>query len=395
MNLYVLMARWFAVVAVLLTVVVLAACGGDDAEEATPTVAPTAAPTVAPTPAPTPVPTIASTPMPTPQPTPTTRPTREPTPTATPTPTTTPATTATEAAAPTGSMDDLKVTSATTGQDVMDLLSEEESSCIGSAMGAAGYQLFLGAPMMAAIADESAKTIFADCMEGENLVILGVKVISTHQGGWSEDSLECVTDLSRMHHELVYLTLGVVGKVQNPSHPTEVHSIILDMYQCLDVEERVGFSVAMIADTLEVAPFTGQDFLDAIPATEVECLKANLPEPVFAMIAGAPSVAGGQLQSAPPQLLACISPESLASLPAEVLAQALGATSQESRDCILAFTAEHTEYIELARKASADTSALTPDEYAELAEDGWRVYSCLTKEELSQYQVTYMPVLAP
>ena len=278
---------------------------------------------------------------------------------------------------------------------MVDRLSKDEASCLSSDLGDAGYQSFLGASLMASIADASTKSIFADCLEGDNLPVLGVRVMSAHLGGWSEDSLGCVSDLSRTHHELVYLAFGVEEKFSDPSHPTEVHSIILDMYECLDTEEKTGFSVALIFTTGEVAPFTGQHFLEALPGTELECLKTNLPAPVFAMIADAPSIAGGELRDAPPQMMACISAESLNRLPAEIMAHGLGAESEESIACIIDFTANHSHYIELTRTAAADPAALTPEQYVEIADDGWKVFSCMTEEELARFQKVYLPALLP
>ena len=113
------------------------------------------------------------------------------------------------------------------------------------------------------------------------------------------------------------------------------------------------------------------------------------------MIAAAPSMAGGELRAAPPQLMSCISAESLNRLPAEIMAHGLGAESEESIACILEFTAIHTEYIELARTAAADPTALTPEQYVEIAEDGWKVFSCMTEEELARFQKVYLPALLP
>ena len=113
------------------------------------------------------------------------------------------------------------------------------------------------------------------------------------------------------------------------------------------------------------------------------------------MIAAAPSVAGGELRAAPPQLMSCISAESLGRLPAKVMAKSLGAESEESIACIIDFTANHSHYIELTRTAAADPTALTPEQYVEIAEDGWRVFSCMTEEELARFQKVYLPALLP
>ena len=194
-------------------------------------------------------------------------------------------------------------TSETTGQDLVARISKAEAACISSALGDANYQLFQGAPLMVAAANESAKSLFAGCLEGHNLLVLDNGLMSAQQDGWPEESLGSVTGLSRNHPELVYVALGVERAVSDPSHPTEVHSIILDLHECLDTTDMVGFQVAMMSNSIEVTPFTGQHFLEAIPGAEVECLQTSLPEPVLAMIANAPSVAGSELRDAPPQLM--------------------------------------------------------------------------------------------
>ncbi|MCE2403807.1 MAG: hypothetical protein J4F43_01470 [Dehalococcoidia bacterium] len=291
-------------------------------------------------------------------------------------------------------LEDLRITSSTTGQELVARISEAEASCIGSAMGAR-YDLFQGAPLMVAAGNPDAKALFAGCLQDDNLVVLGVALMSAQLGGWAEDSLGCVADISRDHPEMVYVALGVEGKQPDAAHPAQVHSIILDMYECLETREKAGFSVAMISSSLEVAPFSGQDLIDALTETDVECLKANLPGPMFSMIAGLPSVAGGELRDAPPQVTECMSPESLNRITGGILANGLGAASDDSRACMIEFAGSHSHYIELARTAAADPGGLTDEEYLELVEDGLKVFSCMTEEELAQFQNTHLPFLVP
>ena len=191
---------------------------------------------------------------------------------------------------------------------------------------------------------------------------------------------------------MVYVALGVESDV---SDPTQVHSILLDMYECLNTTGKVGILVTVASSSLEATPFTGQHFLEALPEAEVECLQTNLPEPVFAMIASAPSVAGGELRDAPPQLMACISVESLSCIAGEVLTHNMGATNDDSHACVIEFSLTHDHYVELARAASADPTALSPEEHLELAEDGWKLFNRMTEEELALFQGTYLPLLVP
>ena len=348
-------ARWLGVAVGLLVVMSLAACGD------------------APAPTPTPVP------EPTPVPTPAPEPTAVP-----------------EPAQPAMALEDLRITAATTGQDLVAHLSQAEAGCISAAMGDANFQLFQGAPLVLAVAaTDAAKPLLAACLVKDNLLVLGVGLMSANLGGWSDDAIGCATGLARSHPEFIHAALGVESGASDPSHPDEIHGILLDVYECFGTAEQAAFQVAMMSNSLEASPFTGQDLLAVLPESEVECLQANLPEPVFAMIANAPSVAGGELSAAPPQLMACISPESLGRIPAEVMVRGMGASSDESQACVVEFISAHSHYIELVRAFQDHAKDLSEADFLEIAEDGFKLFSCLTDEELAQFQQTYLPYLLP
>ena len=159
-----------------------AACGGDD---------PTA------TPEPTPVPTATT--NPTPEPTPEATP--EPTPEATPEPT--------DAPEATGSLMDFKLTTATTGQDMVDLLSEEEVSCIESAYGSGVFQILLSTPILAAASDPAAATPLFRCLTPENVVLIGIAFLDAQAGGWDDESRACITEIGVGHPDAVFVRLGL------------------------------------------------------------------------------------------------------------------------------------------------------------------------------------------
>jgi len=345
--------RWLGAIVVLLAVLVIAACGSD------PTTTPE--PTATPEPTPTPIP-----------------------PTATP-----------EPEPPAMMMKDLRITPETTGQDILSHLSEAEAGCLSSAMGDANFQLFQGAPILLIAANEGSYTLFASCLENDSLVSLGIELMSANLGGWSDDSLACINDISGFHPEMIYLAMAVTEQVGADAHAGQVHAVLLDMYECLDVMEQAAFLVAVMSGSIETTPFSGQDLIELLSDSEIECLQTSLPEAVFAMIASAPSVAGGELSDAPPQLLECISPVSLALIPTEVMARGMGAASDESHDCVVEFAAGHPHYIELVRRVANNADSLSPEEFTEIAEDGFRLFSCLTDEELAMFQETYAPLLVP
>ena len=379
--------RMGVVAAALALVTLIAACGDDPTPAPEPTTAmePTSMPTPVP---PTPEPTTAPEPTSTPEPTATMEPTSTPTPVP-PTPTA-------EVMEPSMTLGELRIGSATTGQDLVARISEAEAACMSMAMGDSNFQLFQGAPLLASAALDSAKGLFAACLESDNLLLLGNELMSGQMGGWTEESLACTTDLSMTHPELVYQALGVPELLSSDAtHPGEVHAILLDMYGCLDITEKANFLVTVISSTLTASPFSGQDLLDVLPESEVECLQTSLPEPLFAMIANAPSVAGGELQDAPPQLMACLSPESLIQIPGEIMARGMGATSDDSRACTIEFSLTHGRYVDLVRTYSEHAEDLSPEDFVEIADNGFKLFSCLTDEELVQFQEKYLPLLLP
>ena len=317
-----------------------------------------------------------------------------------PAPTPTPVATSTPTPEPTQpplTMRDLRITQATTGQHLVDRVSGAEAGCLSSTMGDANYRMFLGAPLMVAVAaEERAYALFAACLEQESLVPLGVGLMGAHMGGWSADAVECVTDLSLAHPELVAVALGVEGTLPDAFHSEDVHSILLDMYECLGPPAQVKFSLTMISSSL-LMPYSGQQFLATIPESEAECLRTDLPESLYTSIANSPSVGGTELQDAPPEFFACLSPETLGRLPGEVLAYSLGATSTESRACVVDFLQTHSHFLQLD-VATLLAKDLTEEENAEVleaAQDGWRLFSCMTEEELARFQETYLPLLVP
>ena len=38
---------------------------------------------------------------------------------------------------------------------------------------------------------------------------------------------------------------------------------------------------------------------------------------------------------------------------------------------------------------------LSPEDFLEIAEDGWKIFNCLTDEELAQFQENYAPSMVP
>ena len=263
-------------------------------------------------------------------------------------------------------------------------------------MGDTKFRQFEESLLMEAVADTSLRTRLVVCLQRDSLIIVGTRLIGAHLGGWVQETRQCVTAIALNNPELIFQALGLPDVGSDPSQPGDSHANLRNVYECLDTAEKVNFTVSMMSKSFETAPFTGRRLLATIPQSEVECLQANLPAPVFAMIAEAPSIGGGELRDAPPELLACVSPESLSRIPAEILALGMGATSEESRACVVGSLSARGNFMELARTFFDERAEdLLSEDFLDIAEGGSRLFSCLTDEELAQFQEKYLPTMLP
>ena len=289
----------------------------------------------------------------------------------------------------------LRIDSATTGADLLTHLSTGEDSCFKSMMGGSKFEVFEGSLLMEAAADPSFKTRLVVCLQRDSLIVIGTRLMGAHLGGWVQETRECATAVTFNHPELIFQALGVPDVEADPSNADKARGVLMDLYECLDTAEKARFTVSMMSNALAAAPFTGQHFLDSLPDSEVECLQANLPASVFAMIADTPSVGGGELRDAPPELLACMSAESLGRIPAEIVILGMGAASEESRACVVDFVSTHGRFIELVQTYAEYAGIPSPEDSQVLAEGGSTLFACLTDEELAQFQEDYAPSMIP
>ena len=290
----------------------------------------------------------------------------------------------------------LRIDSATTGEDLVTHLLAGEDTCLKSMMGDTKFKQFEGSLLMEAAADPSFKTRLVVCLQRNSLIVAGTRLMGAHLGGWGQETRECVTGVAFNNPELVFQALGAPDVGAEPSDTDEDRGVLPDLYECLDNAEQVSFTVSMMSKSFEAAPFTGRHLLATIPQSEVECLRTSLPAPAFAVIADAPTITGSKLRDSPPEMLACISPESLSRIPAEILALGMGATSEESRACVASLFSAPGNFMELARSFFDERAEdLSPEDFLDIAEGGSRLFSCLTDEELAQFQERYLPTMLP
>ncbi len=189
------------------------------------------------------------------EPEPTATPTAIP-PTATPTaaPTDTPVPTAVPA--PTGTIDDLDLATATFG-DVAAYLSESEVACLRAEVGDAVYESILGVPLTAV--QDTSMEFPVDCLSTESTIALSAGFFSAESGGLSAETRGCMKDILSENP-------GALGIGGEPS-PEEFPAILragIQMQLCM-TDEEAATAAALTGD--------GQ----ALPSPEtLRCLEEEL-----------------------------------------------------------------------------------------------------------------------
>ena len=382
MHLGIFRSRWIGAIAVTVSLVAfVVACGSDP----TPTPEPTATPVPTSTPVPTPTPVPTSTPVP--------MPTVAPEPTATPVPTATRVPAATQApdpvatatpesppSQPAASVRDFVLTPATTGKDLMDALSDEETSCIKTAFGEAVYQILLNTPIMLAGSDPSAAAPLFACLATESVVVLGVSFMDAMSGGWSDETRTCIIDVGLEHPDAVLTGLGM-----DPGDAAAVaatHPYLVEFYNCFSDREKVEFLVSFQAE-VDSQTSTERDLIAVLPESEVACIRDSLTQEQFDMLLETTVHEGFRMSEA---LAACITEEGYVQVFVAITASQGGGLSDESLSCVADFARNHPHYVALINPDSYDPPAMAPADLVEIADDGVRMWNCLTNEELQRMQ---------
>ncbi len=371
----VLRSGWLAASALTIAAVAFAAaCGGGDDPEPTPTAAPTVAATPAPTPTPTPTP-----PPPTPTPT---APAAAATPTATSAPTDAPQPSATQ---PVPGANELVITSATTGKDLMDSISEAEQVCIREAFGDLIYDVMLATPILLAAAQAEAGAPLFGCLEAGNLATLGVKFFAAQAGGWSDDTVACMIEAGLKHPHAIMAGLGL-SVVEAPPPPP----FFLDFHGCLTVHEKVDYLVGFqgLIDGLTTAE---HDLIGAIPEADAACIRDALGDEAYnTLLAG--TVHGAF--DASDAVAGCMSDEAYAGAFVAISETTSGPLTDETRACLADVEGEQPHYPALINARASDPATTDPAVLATIAADSARLWECMTDEEIQQAQQTGFSALA-
>lgn len=102
---------------------------------------------------------------------------------------------------------DFVLTETTSGQAVVDLLTENEVACMRSGLDESAFEAFIESPAMSVLetSGEGASTAASlmVCLEESSLALIGAALMDAAEGGWSAEARMCVADAIRTRPELV------------------------------------------------------------------------------------------------------------------------------------------------------------------------------------------------
>ena len=294
----------------------------------------------------------------------------------------------------TASIEDLVLTSETTGMDLVATLSEEEVSCIKGAVGDTFFQILLGTPIMAAASSGTSGAFFFNCLRLDSIVGLGVAFFANEGGGWTPETRACVLAVAKEHPDLVYTRLGL----QLPDDPgaasfAETHLYNLEVYDCMNNQEKMTFTVSSWRGLDSLSQRTGSDVVGLLTEEEIACVQEALSEEDLLAIAVATpleAVAIGHT-SAP-----CISEETNIAIAVAGFEWGIGDVSDEAASCLADFFREHPAYLELLQTGLSDevVATMDPDEFIAIVDSGTAQYACLSPAELLQVSQAFTRALA-
>ena len=352
MKAYIARFRWLGAIALAVALVALAtACGSD----------------------PTPTPTPTATPIPTPIPVPT--PTPEP-----PTPTPAPQ--------DAGGLMGFEMTPATTGQDLMDRLSEEETACIQDAFGDAIYQIMLATPLMMASSDPAAAAPLFGCLKPESTVVLGVSFLTAGRAEWGPETRQCFIQVALEHPDVVLLAMGM--DPGGPSPATEDHPYLLEIYACLADEEKVAFLIDLQAE-VDSNSSTESDIINVIPESDLACIRDSLTDEEFDALRGTTVHEAFQTTDA---VASCLTEEGYVDIFVAITVSQGADLSDDTIGCVEEFAKNHPHYVALVNPNTYDMETIDPATVTEIADDGLRMWSCYTSEELQRMQEVSLSAIA-
>ncbi len=282
-------------------------------------------------------------------------------------------------------MRDFVLDASTTGQDLLDRLSEEENDCLRVAFGDSVYEILRATPLLAMTSgggDNSAAAPFFACLTEEHVVLFGASVLTAAAGGYSDESRVCITDLVLRHPDFIYARLGLEWTGEQLTSPEETPMVVIAFFDCLTDAEKAVWLFRIFTAVDALSPLTGSDLIALIPESQATCVRETLPAEAYtAMEAATPLVA----TSIGFDAADCLTIESAATFLVASTEALLGPLSEESAACIGGFVAARPTYLPVVARHLEDPSTLPPEEFVQTAEGGFELFECLNANELAAF----------
>ena len=279
-------------------------------------------------------------------------------------------------------LESLAMSASTTGQDVLDHVSEAEADCLNLALGNDDYNAFLEAELLTMYGQVGDLDPLYACLTGDNFVLFGIDFAAA-RGGLAETSRDCLIGLGRDHPDAVVTILGIETP---PAAVTELtsmeHAYTLELFDCLNAEEKVGLTVHLWAE-VGAYQFTGEQLVAGFNEQEITCFMDSFGITREQLVALMGSRLPGQTSS---EAVPCFTEETLGRLSTHMLSIQLGGLTDETNSCILAFSLDHPHFFELLRVGAFDSSVMSQEEFIEIVNDGQQVLHCLNDDELRLMQ---------
>ena len=291
---------------------------------------------------------------------------------------------------PATGLDGLAITAATTGQDVLDHVSEAEAACLGEALDAAGYEAFLGAELVTAYRDATALGPLFGCLTGDNFVAFGMNY-TVARAGLASAAQSCLLALGREHPDAVVTILGIEEAPEAVAAlARETHNYVFELYDCLNTEERVKLVLHMWSE-LGTYAVPAEEMMAAFTEEEITCFTEafGITREQLETV-----LATRQPGQSSPEATPCITTETYGRIITAMLGVQVGGLTEESGACVHNFAVEHPHFLEVARVGTFDPSAMSASEFEEIAADGLRLFECLTEDELKEIQAATARALA-
>ena len=229
-----------------------------------------------------------------------------------------------------------------------------------------------------------------NCLKEENVVYLAVAFPYAQASGWALESRECITQVGLTHPDAVYVRLGL-HLSDEPIDPAETMFHNIQIYDCLNAEEQMAFTVGFWVAIDAHSPATGADILGLIPDSEAACLQEELSNEQMLAVAVATPLEAVYIGS---NAAHCISDETNVKIFSSGISWALGGPTEESQGCLQGFAQDNPAIVTLFQSSVDGLTNVPLDQFAELSETSAGMYGCMTEDELMRVQLTATEALA-